>query len=78
MEWKISWNFILFFKTLFIWQKERESVRKHKQGEGHREGEKATAHWGGSGTWEPIPGPGILPWAEGRCTTAWAVGALNY
>ena len=50
--------FLSFFSLrfyLFIWQRETQLEREHKQGE--REREKQASRWAGSPTWGSIPGP---------------------
>ena len=48
----------IFKKMLFIWEREREQAREHKQGQ--RERRKLTPCW--TGTWSPTQGTVSGPW----------------
>ena len=63
------------FKKDFIYSfdRKRERVYMHKQGEGQREREKQTVCWGGSPTHgAPFQAPGVMTPAKGRSLTDWA------
>ena len=55
--------FFFFFSILFIHERHKERGR-HRQREKQRS--KLLME---SLMWDLIPGPGIMPWAEGRCST---------
>ena len=59
MNWKKETLIIInFFKIVFIYLRERETLkeREHEQGRGAEGEGQAGSHWAGSPTWDLIPG----------------------